>query len=133
MDPNIDIVVLAFVVSQLDGGQYPAINFGAACSGQTAAMRASAPGLLSCPELASMITACQNTYGKKVLLSMGGATGQISFTDDTQAAAFADVLWNLFGPPGNVDVMLRPFEGVEIDGFDVGSLPLSPFPPFSLL
>jgi hypothetical protein len=125
-DPNIDIVILAFVVSQLDGGQYPGINFGAACPDlQTETMRNSAPGLLSCPDLAGMVTACQNTYGKKVLLSMGGSNGQISFTSDTQAAAFADVLWDLFGPPGNVDVTLRPFGSVEIDGFDVGSLPLS--------
>ncbi|PVH80767.1 glycoside hydrolase family 18 protein [Cadophora sp. DSE1049] len=118
-DPNIDIAILAFVVSQLDGGIYPTVNFGAACGGQSAEMAAQAPGLLSCPELAGNISACQNTYGKKVLLSVGGATSQISFTGEEQARNFGDVLWNLFGPPGNVDDGLRPFGNVEVDGFDI--------------
>ena len=119
-DPNIDIVILAFVMSQLDGGPYPSVNFGAACGGQTAKMAAQAPGLLSCPQLASYIQACQKTYGKKVLLSIGGATSQISFSSAAQASDFGDVLWNLFGPPGKVDIQLRPFGTVSIDGFDIG-------------
>ena len=125
-DPNIDIVILAFVISQLDGGSYPSVNFGAACGGQTTKMAAVAPGLLSCPGLASNIQTCQKTYGKKVLLSIGGSTSQISFSSATQAKNFGDVLWNVFGPPGNVDIELRPFGTVSIDGFDVG--PLSPLP-----
>jgi hypothetical protein len=129
-DTNIDIVILAFIVSPLDGGTYPSVNFGAACTGQTDVMRASAPGLLSCPELAGSIASCQNTHGKKVFLSMGGSTGQISFTSDEEGSAFADVLWQLFGPPGQVDTMLRPFGSVQVDGFDVGSCPFSPPTPF---
>jgi hypothetical protein len=127
-DPSIDIVILAFVVSPRDGGTYPSINFGNACTGQTDAMRASAPGLLSCPDLASSIASCQHMHGKKVFLSMGGSTGQISFTSDAEGSAFADVLWQLFGPPGQVDAMLRPFGSVQIDGFDVGMFPF-PFTP----
>jgi len=82
-------------------------------------MVAQAPGLLYCPQLAGYISACQSTYGKKVLLSIGGATSQISFTGEDQATNFGDVLWNLFGPPGNVDDGLRPFGNVEVDGFDI--------------
>ncbi|KAK0108988.1 hypothetical protein ONS96_002825 [Cadophora gregata f. sp. sojae] len=119
-DPNIDIAILAFVISQLDGGIYPTVNFGAACGGQTEEMLAQAPGLLFCPELAGNISTCQKTYGKKVFLSVGGATSQISFTGEDQARNFGDVLWNLFGPPGNVDSGLRPFGEVEVDGFDIG-------------
>jgi hypothetical protein len=96
-ESSIDIVVLALVVSQLDGGSYPAVNFGSARGGQRAKMAAQAPGLLSCPELASNIEACQNTYGKKVLLSIGGATSQFSFSSGTQASNFSDLLWNIFG------------------------------------
>ncbi|KAG4431258.1 hypothetical protein IFR05_013263 [Cadophora sp. M221] len=118
-DPNIDIVILAFVISQLNGGIYPTVNFGAACGGQTAEMAAQAPGLLSCPDLAGNISTCQNTYGKKVLLSVGGATSQISFSGEEQASNFGDVLWNLFGPAGNIDDALRPFGDVEVDGFDI--------------
>lgn len=82
-------------------------------------MVAQAPGLLFCPQLAGYISTCQNKYGKKVLLSIGGSASQISFTGDDQARNFADVLWNLFGPPGNVDIGLRPFGNVEVDGFDI--------------
>ncbi len=83
-------------------------------------MASEAPGLLSCPELAGNITSCQRGYGKKVLLSIGGATSQFDFASSEQASTFGDVMWDLFGPPGNVDAELRPFGTVEVDGFDVG-------------
>lgn len=87
-------------------------------------MAAEAPGLLSCPELAGNVTECQRRYGKKVLLSVGGADGNIMFESEEEAKGFADVLWGLFGPMGgegvSVDVGLRPFGEVEVDGFDVG-------------
>jgi len=126
-DPNTDIVILAFVLQQLDGGPYPQLNFGAACGGQTPTMAAKGPGLLYCPELAANITACQRGYGKKVLLSIGGASSNIKFTSASQAKKFAGVLWDLFGPPGSIDPQLRPFGQVEVDGFDIG-LSLHPFP-----
>jgi hypothetical protein len=142
-DPNTDIVVLSFVIQQLDGGLYPQLNFGPACGGQTPLMAQHAPGLLYCPELASNITACQRGWGKKVMLSIGGDSSLIKFSSDEAAKGFAGVLWNLFGPSGNVDPELRPFGMVEVDGFDIGtcSLSLSPssslrfpffFPPFPL-
>ncbi|KAL3422518.1 Endochitinase A1 [Phlyctema vagabunda] len=118
-DPSIDIVILSFVIGQLDGGIYPSINFGAACGGQTAAMAQEAPGLLSCPALATQIELCQNAHGKKVLLSIGGATSQIAFTSADEASNFATILWNLFGPVGNVDAELRPLGTVAVDGFDI--------------
>jgi chitinase len=72
-DQNINIVVLAFVVSRNDSdGLYPGVNFGAACGGQTSLMEVEAPGLLSCSELATDIDICQTTYSKKVFLSIGG-------------------------------------------------------------
>lgn len=69
-----------------------------------------------------MITSCQTTHGKKVLLSMGGITGGFNFWGDGPAEAFADTLWGLFGPMGSVDITLRPFGDVEVDGFDFGEL-----------
>lgn len=88
-------------------------------------MRNEAPGLLSCPELATQIQTCQKVHGKKVLLSVGGSTSQISFGGTNEAEAFANVLWGVFGPSGNVDAGLRPFGVVEVDGFDIGSSPFS--------
>lgn len=49
-------------------------------------------------------------YGKKVLLSIGGATREISSSGEDEARSFGDVLWNIFGPPGNVEDGLRPLE-----------------------
>lgn len=83
-----------------------------------------APGLLWCPGLASQIQICQATYGKKVLLSVGGSTSKISFSGPGQAQELGDVLWDVFGPAGNVDPQLRPFGTVEVDGFDIGMLVL---------
>lgn len=120
-DPSIDIAILAFVVSNnYQGSSYPLVNYGAACGGQTAAMMASAPGLLSCPDLATMISTCHTQYGKKVMMSIGGSASGISFTAASQATDFANVLWKLFGPPGLIDINLRPFGNVSIDGFDIG-------------
>jgi hypothetical protein len=120
-DQNIDIVILAFVVSRnSSGGLYPGVNFGAACGGQTSLMEEEAPGLLTCPELATDINTCQVTYGKKVLLSVGGGGQSITFNTAADASAFGSILWDLFGPPGNVDINLRPFGDVSIDGFDIG-------------
>lgn len=119
-DPNVDIVILAFVITSNYHGKYPYVNFGAACGGQTSKMIAEAPGLLSCPELEGYIDICQQTYGKKVLLSIGGSTSSLSFTSSSDASDFASILWQIFGPTGNLDIDLRPFGNVSIDGFDVG-------------
>jgi chitinase len=100
-------------------GKYPDVNFGAACGGQTLKMMAEAPGLLSCPQLESYIDICQQTYGKKVLLSIGGSTSSLNFKSSSDASEFATTLWQLFGPPGSLDIDLRPFGNVSIDGFDV--------------
>lgn len=94
-------------------------------------MASSAPGLLSCPDLAEQIKTCQDAYGKKVLLSVGGATSQISFSGEEEARTFGDVFWGVFGPPGgSVEMGLRPFGDVVVDGFDIGSFLSIPLVPF---
>jgi hypothetical protein len=90
---NIDIVILAFVVLRNDSsGLYPKVNFGAACGGQTSLMEEEALGLLSCSELATDIDTCQTTYGKKVLLSIGGGGQSIIFNAASDASAFGGIL-----------------------------------------
>lgn len=117
---NVDMVILAFLTHFSGPGGYPSINFGAACGGQTQKMlSAGAAGLLSCPALASNITKCQG-MGKKVLLSLGGGTGDVALPDDENAKTVAKQLWNLFGAGKVEDPGLRPFGNVTLDGFDIG-------------
>jgi len=120
-DVDVDIVILAFIIGRnYNGGLYPQVNFGAACGGQTSLMMEQAPGLLFCSELAGHISTCQKIYGKKVFLSIGGATSGVYFNAASEAVDFGNVLWDLFGPPGNIDDNLRPFGDQVIDGFDFG-------------
>lgn len=118
-DDNVDIVVLAFLTTFYGPAGQPVINFGPATGGTPTlgAQKINATGLLDCPFLAKNITTCQS-LGKKVLLSLGGATGVTNFTSDAQATSFANNLWNLFGG-GMTDSDMRPFGSVKIDGFDV--------------
>lgn len=68
--------------------------------------------LLNCKKLASDIKACQ-AKGKLITLSLGGSAGNVSFTGDNQAKAFADTVWNLF-LGGHSDK--RPFGSAVLDG-----------------
>lgn len=118
-DPDVDLVVLAFLTTFFGPAGQPVINFGPATGGTPTlgAQKINATGLLDCPLLAKNITTCQS-LGKKVLLSLGGATGATNFTSDAQATSFATNLWNLFGG-GMTNSDMRPFGSVKIDGFDV--------------
>jgi len=119
-DPSVDIVILAFVTVFLSQGNYPVVNFGAACDGQTPQMQAYAPGLLSCPDLASQIQTCQS-IGKKVFVSLGGWLAETTFNSEGAAVRLAAMLWNLFGAGTEIDPGLRPFGTVKMDGFDIGT------------
>lgn len=126
-DNSVNIVILAFLSEFFSAGAggsggFPTMDFGPACGGQSSEMKAKgATGMLQCGQLATDIATCQSS-GKKVLLSLGGATAQTAFTDDNQAATFASTLWNLFGGGTGLDAGLRPFGNTKIDGFDVGKL-----------
>ncbi|TEY38803.1 hypothetical protein BOTCAL_0474g00070 [Botryotinia calthae] len=107
---EIDIIPLAFLSSI----NTPVLNFanqGDLCtviSGST---------LFYCSELEADITTCQKTYGKTILLSVGGATyTEGGFTSTQAAITAADKLWSWFGPDTSGDI--RPFGTAVIDGFD---------------
>jgi chitinase len=69
--------------------------------------------LPDCGFLAQDIKTCQDK-GKLVTLSLGGASGAATFTDDSQAKTFADTIWNVF-LGGSSDI--RPFGDAVLDGF----------------
>ena len=119
-DQSVDIVVLSFLTTWYGPGGYPTVNFGAACTSSNSAQQAKgATGLLSCPDMATAIKTCQSN-GKKVMLSLGGATGTSSLESDSKAQAFATQLYNLFGAGKGESTDIRPFGDAVIDGFDLG-------------
>ncbi|AOA63547.1 Endochitinase [Komagataella phaffii CBS 7435] len=103
---SVDIVLLSFLYI------FPAnplgLDFSNACGDQFPS------GLLKCDTIAEDIQTCQS-LGKKVLLSLGGATGTYGFSSDSEAEDFAEVLWDTF-LGGSTDE--RPFGDSILDGID---------------
>lgn len=65
------------------------------------------------------ITECQNTYGKTILLSVGGATySEGGFSSSDTAVTAANNIWNIFGPTTSSTSTTRPFGTAVVDGFD---------------
>ena len=93
----------------------------------------------NCPDMESHIKLCQQTYGKRVLLSIGGGYP----TNNTLATIalaeyFAEFLWGAFGPEGSsapqswIDAgSPRPFGSAVVDGFDFDIETNMSSPPFS--
>jgi chitinase len=109
-----DVIVLAFVyMFPTDGSsQYPGMNFAGHCG--TSYNKAN-PELLICPTIEADIKTCQ-ARGVQILLSFGGAEGTYGFSDNSQASAFADTVWNMFlGGNGSI----RPFGTAILDGVDL--------------
>lgn len=101
-----EIYLLSFLSS------FPKIglNFANACTDTYA------DGTLHCSQIAQDIKTCQS-LGKKILLSMGGASGNYGLANDAEASKFAVTLWNTFGE-GSDPSIERPFDDAVIDGFD---------------
>ncbi|ODQ51005.1 glycoside hydrolase [Saitoella complicata NRRL Y-17804] len=112
-DSIVDVIPLAFLTTFNIGGD-PTLNFASACEGT---YFDDSTTLLNCGQIAEDIQTCQNS-GKKILLSLGGASGSYGFTSDSQAEEFAVEMWGMFG--GNTSSGLdRPFGDSIIDGFDL--------------
>jgi len=110
-DPNVDLISIGFLYQWDTTDGHPLVNFSNMCW-QTF------PGtsVLWCPEISQDIITCQKTYGKKILLSIGGGTNTYAgFATNTAAVAFAERLWNMFGKGWTY---YRPFGEAIVDGFD---------------
>lgn len=65
------------------------------------------------------IAACQDNYGKTILLSVGGSTyTEGGFADYTSAVQAANNIWAIFGPEIAGSSINRPFGSAAVDGFD---------------
>lgn len=123
-ETSLDIINLAFLDVFPDQGLngFPGTNFGNQCGSGTFDINGLESQLQSdCQKLAQDIPICQAS-GKKVLLSLGGASpdGQL-IKDEQSAKSFADFLWYAFGPPSEDWISNdgpRPFQDVTLDGFD---------------
>ncbi|QSZ29773.1 hypothetical protein DSL72_004290 [Monilinia vaccinii-corymbosi] len=108
---EIDIIPLAFLYSIIQ----PRIDFANQGADCTAIAGSS---LFYCSELEQDIATCQETYGKTILLSIGGATyDEGGFTSEDAAITAANNVWSWFGPDSAGGV--RPFGSAVIDGFDM--------------
>ncbi|TGO40934.1 hypothetical protein BHYA_0029g00440 [Botrytis hyacinthi] len=139
---TVDIIPLAFMnVFPAQGDGYPAENFGNACYGKP--IFTPGPGYplgdvdtskdqlyVQCPGIQEGIPYCQS-LGKKILLSLGGASNTYQLTGAADGEYFADFLWGSYGPfkQSWVDAGgIRPMDGgyygtdpsvhIDIDGFD---------------
>ncbi|KAK9466542.1 glycoside hydrolase superfamily [Lipomyces arxii] len=111
-DSTADIIVLAFLSVFFDSSNgLPVVNFAGSCEGNYF----DGTTLLECPSIAEDIVTCQSN-GKKVFLSLGGATGSYGFQSDSQAETFAATIWDLFGGGWSET---RPFSQTVVDGFDL--------------
>ncbi|KAL1583366.1 hypothetical protein WHR41_08075 [Cladosporium halotolerans] len=121
----VDIVNIGFVNAFPDNspGGYPGSNFGNACGDETYTVNGVSTLLKSnCPNIGADIIECQQTYGKKVFLSFGGAYPlNYYIASDTSANNFADFVWGAFGPSTSAWTSAgkpRPFGNAVVDGFD---------------
>ncbi|KAG2419134.1 hypothetical protein HFD88_002238 [Aspergillus terreus] len=109
---EINIIPLAF----MNGITPPITNF--ANAGDNCTAFSDNVNLLNCTQIANDIKTCQKTYGKTILLSLGGATyTQGGWSSTTEAQNAAQAVWNMFGPSTNAQVD-RPFGDAVVDGFD---------------
>jgi len=71
--------------------------------------------LLNCPQVGNDIQVCQQK-GKRVFLSMGGASGAYGLANDGQAQGLAAQVWNFFLGGSSPT---RPFGNAKLDGIDL--------------
>ena len=119
-----DIINIGFINVFPDQGAagWPGSNFGNQCDGLTYQVDNVSTQLLSgCHQLVEDIPICQ-AAGKKVFLSLGGASpDEYQILSEDSAIFFADFLWGAFGPKTDSWALNngpRPFGDVVVDGFD---------------
>ena len=123
-NPNIDIINVGFVNVFPDQGPggWPGTNFGNACWGDVYNVTTDVPSKLlqTCPYIGPDVIECQQTYGKKIFLSVGGAKpSDYYIKTDASAKKFANFLWQAFGPVSATKAGVpRPWGDAAVDGFD---------------
>ncbi|KAK6333307.1 hypothetical protein TWF718_011124 [Orbilia javanica] len=118
---NIDVVIISFITKFKGKAGLPILNLSNQCGNvfNYADNAKNKTDILNCPDIGEMITQCQG-LGKKVLISLGGATyNNTAWKSVADARETANRLWDMFGPPGKTPYPYRPFGNSTIDGFDL--------------
>ncbi|KAI6039892.1 glycoside hydrolase superfamily [Pisolithus marmoratus] len=110
-DDVIDTFPIASLNKFFAGSDLPSINLANSC-GNTFFSGTSMP---NCTFLGPDIESCQ-AAGKIITISLGGAAGSVGFSNDSQAQAFAQTIWDLFLEGSSPD---RPFGSAVLDGVDL--------------
>lgn len=72
------------------------------------------------------IKTCQSTYGKTIMLSVGGATyTEGGFSSSSAASTAADTIWAMFGLKQSGSSVNRPFGTAVVDGMCATTPPCS--------
>ncbi|KAF3907932.1 Endochitinase [Orbilia brochopaga] len=122
-DTNVDIVIVSFVTAFKGKANYPIINLSNQCGGNFPLAedptKKTMTDILNCPDVGTKIKQCQ-AIGKKILLSLGGATYTgPGWADAGSARSSANEIWAMFGPYKNPPFKYRPFGSAVVDGFDL--------------
>ncbi|OJJ53915.1 hypothetical protein ASPSYDRAFT_98891, partial [Aspergillus sydowii CBS 593.65] len=114
-DSNIDVIVMAFLMTINGQGGAPEVDFG---STSKDCDTFNGTNLKNCPEIGEDITKCQSK-DKTIILSIGGATySEGGFKSDKAAEDGANLVWSTFGPDKGDSKIHRPFGKAVVDGFD---------------
>lgn len=112
-DPNVDIAILSFLHLIKGSNSLPASDMFALCNDKV-----KDTDLATCADWEDVINTCQQN-GKKVLLSIGGATMEDSFDDPVEGPKeFAKQVWDLYGEGSGLE-KFRPYGKAVLDGFDM--------------
>ncbi|XP_077251250.1 acidic endochitinase-like [Tasmannia lanceolata] len=108
---NYNYVNIAFL-SSFGNGQTPVLNLAGHCN----------PSAGTCTGLSDEIRSCQST-GIKVLLSLGGGSGNYSLSSTNDARQVADYLWNnyLGGQSSSRPLGVAVLDGIDFDIASGGS------------
>ena len=122
-NPSYDIINIGFVNVFPDqgAGGWPGTNFGNACWGDVYENKGVNTSLLkTCPNIGPDVIACQQTYGKKIFLSIGGGEPTNYYIKNGKSGkSFANFLWAAFGPSSAAKANVpRPWGDAGVDGFD---------------
>lgn len=124
-DAGVQYATVSFVTTSPEHGDgYPVTNFGANCAAETFQLpNGGKSQLLSeCHLIKEDIPYCQSK-GVKVLLAIGGESGDYRVSTRAKGVEFGDFLYNAFGPYKDTWKGPRPFDNgdqhVSVDGFDL--------------